>query len=170
LKDIGPITFREFKLTSLLWIYTCQHYHFQEVFAAIKQKKRHCLQMQLGLQLDQFKILHFHRRYAYADISEQKNCPKLLPRRSYFTKLLILEVHGRLIHSGVSLTLVHLRQEYWIPHGRVEVKHALNQCIVCRHHHGAPFRQPDMPPWPRERVSVQVFCFRLAWSLTSEGG
>ena len=95
--------FREIKLTSLLWIYTFQHYHFPEVFAAIKQKKHHCLQMQLGLQLDEFKILRFHGRYAYADINEEKNCPKLLPRRSSFTKLLILEVHSRLIQSEVSL-------------------------------------------------------------------
>jgi len=154
LVDIGPITFREIKLTSLLWIYTLQHHHFWEVFVAIKQKKRHCLQMQLGLRLDEFEILRCHGRYAYADINEDAKHPKLLPRRSYFTKLLILEVHGRLIHSGVSLTLNHLRQEYWIPHGRVEVKYVLNQCVVCRHHHGAPFCLPDMPPWPKERVSA----------------
>ena len=109
--------------------------------------------MQLGLQLDEFMILLCHGRYAFADISEETKCPKLLPSRSYFTKLLILEVHSRFIHSGVSLTLVHLRQEYWIPHERVEVKYVLNQCVVCRHHHGAPFRLQDKPPWPRERVS-----------------
>jgi len=49
LTDIGPITSCEIRLTSLLWIYTLQHHHFQEVFVAIKQKKRHCLQMQPGL-------------------------------------------------------------------------------------------------------------------------
>ena len=44
-------------------------------------------------------------------------------------KLLILEIHGRLIHAGVSHTLNQLRQEYWIPHGRVEVKHLLHQSV-----------------------------------------
>ena len=129
--DTDPIIFREIKLVSLLWIYTLQHYHFKTVFIAIKQKRRHCLQIQLGLQLDEFEILRCHGRYAYADINEETKCPKLLPRGSCFTRLLTLEVHGRLVHGGVSHTLNQLRQEYWIPHGRVEVKRVLYQCVVC---------------------------------------
>ena len=50
LVDADHITFREIKLVSLLWIYTLQHYHFKAVFIAIKQKRCHCLQIQLGLQ------------------------------------------------------------------------------------------------------------------------
>ena len=104
--------------------------------------------------MDEFEILRCYGRHAYADITEEAKCPKLLPRRSWFTKLLILEVHGHLVHAGVSHTLNQLRHEYWIPHGRVEVKRVLYQCVVCKHHHGAPFCLPDIPPWPKKRVSV----------------
>jgi len=54
----------------------------------------------------------------------------------------------------MSLTLVHLRQEYWIPRGRVEVEYLLNESVVCMHHHGAPYSWPDMPSWPRKAGSV----------------
>ena len=79
---------------------------------------------------------------------------KVVTSWKLFYKIVNFEVHGRLVHGGVSHTLNQLRQEYWIPHGRVGVKRILYQSVVCRHHHGASFRLPDMPPWPKERVSV----------------
>ena len=103
--DTGPIIWCEIKSASLMWIYTIQHYHFTAVFIAIKQKRCHCLQKQLGLQLDGFEILRCYGRYTYTDIRDKAKYPKLLPRGSYFMKLLILEVHGHLVHAEVSHTL-----------------------------------------------------------------
>ena len=133
----------EIKLVSLLWIYTIQCYHYRDVFIALKNNKRNCLQKQLGFQEDEFGILRCHGRYANADISEETKFPKLLPRRNYFTQLLILEVHGRLVHAGISHTLSQLHQEYWIPQGRAEVRHVLQfanammdlhfLCQICHH-------------------------------------
>ena len=74
----------EIKLVSLLWIYTIQCHHYRDVFIALKNNKRNCLQKQLGLQEDEFGILRCHGRYANADISEETKFPKLLPRRNYF--------------------------------------------------------------------------------------
>ena len=107
------ITMHEIKLVSLLWIYTIQCHHYIDVFIALKNNKRNCLQKQLGLQEDEYGILRCHGRYANAHIGEETKFPKLLPRRNYFTQLLILEVHGRLVHAGISHTLSQLRQEYW---------------------------------------------------------
>ena len=69
LRDAGHITFREIKLVSLLCIYTLQHLYFKAVFVAIKQKRRHCLQTQLGLQLE---ILRCYGRYMLMRISQKK--------------------------------------------------------------------------------------------------
>ena len=79
--------------------------------------------------------------------------PKLLPRKNFFTQHIILEVHTRLIHAGVAHTLSQLRQEFWIPQGRAEVRQVIYQCVVCKRHDGKAFCLPNMPPWPRERVS-----------------
>ena len=64
-----------------------------------------------------------------------------------------MEIHERLDHAGISHTLGQNHQEYWIPHGQAEVRHVLSQCTICKWHGGPSFRLPNMPPWPRERVS-----------------
>ena len=47
-------------------------------------------------------------------MSEDAKYPKII---EYYTRLIIQEVHERLIHAGISHTLSSLRQEYWIPQG-----------------------------------------------------
>ena len=143
----------EIKLLAVLWVYTIQHHYYKDIFLALKKNKRHCLQKQLGLQEDEYGILRCHGRYANADISEDMKCPKLLPRKNFFTELMILEIHGRLIHAGNSHTLSQLRQEYWIPQGRAEVRRIIHQCVTSKRHNGPSFCLPNMPPWPKERVS-----------------
>ena len=44
-------------------------------------------------------------------------------------------------------------EEYWIPQGRIQVKNLISKCLVCQRHERPSFRLPNMPPWPRERVS-----------------
>ena len=47
-----------------------------------------------------------------ATLSEDTKNPKLLPRREWFTVLLIREVHQQLVHAGVSHTLSQLRVDF----------------------------------------------------------
>ena len=61
-----------------------------------------------------------------------------------------------MFHSGVSQTLAEIQQEYWIPKGRSEVKTVLNRCQVCQIVEGGPYRMPQMPPWPKERVVQSI--------------
>ena len=88
-----------------------------------------------------------------ADLNEDTKNPKLLPRYERFTALLISEVHQRLIRAGVSHTLSQIREEFWIPQGRTQVRHVISKCLICHRHEGPSFQLPNMPPWPRERVS-----------------
>jgi len=57
--------------------------------------------------VDEFDILRCYGRYANADIDTKS--PKLLPCKHQFVKLVIMEIHCRLVHAGVSHTLSHLR-------------------------------------------------------------
>ena len=88
--------------------------------------------MQLGLKVSQFDILRCHGRFSHAELIEEVKYPKLLPHHEYFTHLVIQEIHRRLIHVGVSHTLSQVRQEYWIPQGRAEVRHVLSQFVICK--------------------------------------
>ena len=143
----------DIKLAALLWVYGIQRRKFFDVLLAMKMKRKHCLIQQLGLKLDSIGLLRCYGRYLNAEIDESSNFPKLLPRHEHFTQLLIKEVHECLIHAGVAHTLAQIREEYWIPKGRVEVRSVVSRCLICRKHEGASFQLPGMPPWPRERVS-----------------
>ena len=45
-----------------------------------------------------------------------------------------------------------LRYEYWVPHGRTEVKRVLRKCTICRRREGGPNKMPPMASWPKSRV------------------
>ena len=155
-KDSGFISAQEVKLSSLLWTSFIQRRQYGKVFVAIKNKRRHCLVMQLGLNTDEHNVLRCYGRYLHADMTEEAKYPKLLPHREHFTHLVIQEVHNRLVHSDTSHILSQIRQEFWIPQGRAEVRFVLSRCVICKRNNGAPFALPRMPPWPKERVSKSV--------------
>ena len=53
----------------------------------------------------------------------------------------------------MSHTLAQLRNEYWIPQGRAEVKKAIHGCGTCKRFQGGPFKLPSMSPWPRKKFA-----------------
>ena len=85
LKQSNPITFQEIKLLSLLWISYIQHGQCPDVYIAIKNNKKDCLQKQLGLKITDFEILRCYGRYLHADLTEEIKYPILLPRYERFT-------------------------------------------------------------------------------------
>jgi len=113
-------------------------------------KQKNGLQKQLGLEPDKYEILRCHGKFVNAELSEDAKYPKLIPRYEYFTRLVVQEVHERLIHASVSHTLASFRQEYWLPQGRVEVRVVIYHYLVCRRYEGPSFALPKMPPWPRQ--------------------
>ena len=131
LSDGQFICATDIKLAMLLWIYCAQQNRFCNVLSAIKEDKSHCLKWQLGLKIDDMGILRCYGRFLNATIAESTKYPKLLLRREHLTTLLITEVHQRLIHAGVAHTLAQIREEYWIPQGRAEVRSVLSQCLLC---------------------------------------
>ena len=143
----------DIRLAANLWIYCIQQCKFKDIFFAVQMNRKHCLKKQLGLQIDDVGILRCHGRYLNAIMSESAKYPKLLPRHEHFAHMLINEVHVCLIHSGMAHTLAQIREEYWIPQGRTEVRKVLSKCLICRRYEGSSFQLPRMPPWPRKRVS-----------------
>ena len=79
--------------------------------------------------------------------------PIILPSNHYFIKLLILDVHDKLKHSGVDSTLTTLRERFWILKGRQAVKKVLRNCVICRKFSGSPYASVNPPDLPAVRVS-----------------
>jgi len=105
---------------------------------SIEENKFHCLKQQLGLKIDDLGILRCSGRLLNT-ITDSAKYPKLLPWQEHLTSLLITEVHQRLFHAGVAHTLAQIREEYWIPQGRAEVRSVLSQCPLCRKTRRATF-------------------------------
>ena len=80
LTDSFSVSASDIKIAVLLWVYSVQHYHFNDVCIAIKKKRKHCLIQQLGIREDDFEILRCYGRFLNAEINETAKYPKLLPR------------------------------------------------------------------------------------------
>ena len=92
-------------------------------------------------------------RIEKALISVDEKYPVLLPKNHEYTKLVILKVHETVIHGGVRDTLVALRQNYWVPHGRRVVKSIIRNCVICRKVTGKPYMGHNPPPLPAFRTA-----------------
>ena len=106
----------------------------------MEQGKKGNLQAQLSLQLDKNGLLRCHRRFSLSDLTQGAKEPKLLPKREYFTKLVVEHYHQKILHSGVSQTLAQTCQEYLIPQRCALVKQTLKNCQICKELKEVPLR------------------------------
>ena len=141
------------KEAELLWCKKVQSIEFDNMFQNPNEKERNMLK-QLDLFKDGDGIIRCFGRMKNADIPEVAKFPKLLPRGHHLTKLVVERCHKKMKHTGVSHTLSEVRNEYWIPRGRTEVRKVLTKCQVCVRHEGGPYKLPEMPPYPKERVTA----------------
>lgn len=140
--NTGLITSQELNNARYLWEKGVQNNSFSHVFNDIQQKARNALVTQLGLRITSDGLLKCYGIFGI-----------LLPKTEYFTRLTIEAAHKTVLHSGVSHTLAQVRQRYWVPHGRSTVKKIIKGCTTCRKWEGGPYRMPEVPPLPAERVT-----------------
>ena len=110
---------------------------------------------QFGLFIDTEGLQRCGGRLSNAEIAYAMKHPILLPKDHYFTKLVILRVHERVLHNGVKETLTELRSMFWIIRGRSVVKLIIRQCTVCLRYEGKPYNIVTPPPLPEFRVREQ---------------
>ena len=107
---------------------------------------------QLGLYLDNNGIIRTHSRLKNAEVKESVKYPILLPPKSPLTNLIIRQCHLANHHAGLNTVLVQLREEFWLPKARQQIKHVVYNCMHCRKLLRAPLSLPPAPPLPKERV------------------
>ena len=120
------------------------------------EKTNTLLMKQLGLFKDDFGLLRARSRLQFANLTYENKHPILIPRKCYFTKLLILDRHYKLYHANVSQTLNQLRLEYYIPKGRREVRNVLGGCLLCNRLKAEPYGLKVSPALPNIRLEEQT--------------
>ena len=162
----GLIMAEEFHRVNLQWVKdTQQAVYWKEINnlqLIVKQPKtpRVTLVRQLRLFLDADGLLRCGGHIHNAPVSEATKFPYLLPSKHLLSRLIILDIHVRICHSGTTATVTALRQSYWIPAARQYIKSILCHCVTCRKVTGRPYLAPDPPPLPRLRTQdVHPFTF-----------
>jgi hypothetical protein len=70
----------------------------------------------------------------------------------HLIKLIVMDAHEKVLHSGPTHTLAALRNEFWLVRGRSMIKRILKDCVVCKKWK-APAMQQRMAPLPKERIT-----------------
>lgn len=152
-KQVGSVTPSERTKANLLWIRNTQHQVFINEIKNIKSSSHRLpLVRQLRLFIDNQGALRCGGRIHNAPTSELTKFPYLLPTKHPFTKLVIYDIHQRLLHAGTNSTVTALRQAYWIPSARQTVRNLLRHCVICQKVAGRPYKAPDPPPLIKARI------------------
>ena len=162
----GPVNAEELQRVSLRWIKDAQQsIYWKEINnlqMTTKQPKtaRLSLFRQLRLFLDSDGLLRCGGHIHNAPVSETAKFPFLLPPKHPLSRLIILDIHIKLCHSGTNATLTGLRQSFWIPAACQYVRSILHHCVTCHKVNGRPYAAPDPPPLPQLRTQdVHPFTF-----------
>ena len=118
----GQLTSEEINQAKVMWEKYLQKSAFTPEVNAVKENSRNNLKNQLGLQLDENRVLRCHGRLISENLPEHTVFPNLLPRNHVFTSLVIKSFHEKMMYAGVSHTLAAIRREFWIPQGRSSVR------------------------------------------------
>ena len=113
----NTLTTDEYKNALNLWIKT-----EQEILQ--RQTDFGKLKVSLKLFVDTLGLLRLKGRFENAALDYDEKHPLILRslENSFFTKLIILDSHERVLHHGIETTLSDVRSKFWIVKGRKAVK------------------------------------------------
>ena len=91
-----------------------------------------------------------------AELPWEAKHPIVLDHSHEITRLIVIHYHRRLIHAGVEHVFNHMREKYWILHGRSEVKNCATKCPLCHRRRVQPLAQEigDLPSTRLANASV----------------
>ncbi|KAL6723514.1 hypothetical protein Aduo_018508 [Ancylostoma duodenale] len=97
-------------------------------------------------------LIRCRGRLQQSDLSETGKSPLLLGANTPLAALVIREAH-RPHHLATAHTMARVREEYWIPQLRRHVQKILRRCVPCQRMNNLPFRYPQLPDLPAQRVT-----------------
>ena len=113
------------------------------------------LKKALNLYKDDEEIIRCQGRLDFApDITFEENNPIFLPKKHYFTYLVIRHSHVSVGHCLTKQTLNHLRKQYWIPKARNFIRNIIKACQTCKLKEEQSYGYPNPPPLPKPRVTI----------------
>ncbi|XP_055944606.1 uncharacterized protein LOC129975568 [Argiope bruennichi] len=151
----GPLTSEELSDAEMFWVRIVQNDCYSSEIKCLKNNKplpRDSKLLCLNPFLDNNDVLRVTGRLGKTThLSTYEKHPIILPPKAKLTELLIWESHKRVFHSGVSHTLVQIREKFWILKARQTIKSLLGKCTICKRFNSSPGNQV-IAPLPDIRV------------------
>lgn len=77
-------------------------------------------------------ILRVGGRLKHASCPYEMRVPMILPQHSRLTWLIIYEAHEKTSHGHVQVMMQYVRERYWIPRLRYELRDFVRRCVKCK--------------------------------------
>ncbi|XGW03187.1 hypothetical protein V3C99_014858 [Haemonchus contortus] len=106
----------------------------------------------LNAKQDQEHLYRAYGRLNKSDLDSMARNPILIVPNTELARLIVLEAHGK-YHNNTGHTMGEVRQQYWIPRLREQVKRCIRSCVPCQKFNNLPYRYPEMTDLPEKRVT-----------------
>ena len=155
LKKNGPrsLKFRQKVLEDIVrWE---QGVHFEEEIACLQNERPLPRKSSLS-QLNPFiedGILKVGGRIRNSwTTAKKKRFPILIPKESPLSRLIIADVHIKMLHAGANATLVEIIRNFWIIHAKTLIRKLIHNCIKC-FRYNSRIQAPLMGDLPEEKIT-----------------
>lgn len=131
---IAPPTEKEKGFAMEYFARRAQEQHYNAERTALKNGKRipeKSKLIALNPLLDSRGIMRVGGRLDKAAIDMDRKHPIIIPKGSRLATLIIDSAHRETLHGGVQVAMQHIRQKYWIPQLRDELKKFIRRCVTC---------------------------------------
>lgn len=102
---------------------------------------------------DQDGILRVGGRLKHASCPYEMKVPIILPPKSRLTWLIMHEAHETTKHGHVQVMMQYVRERYWIPRLRYELRDFVGRCVTCKRY-DHPMGVQLMGDLPFDRVNL----------------
>lgn len=131
---IEPPTGKERAWAMRYFIKKAQEEHFKAELSALQRKEKIPDKSKLEPLkpiLDENGIIRVGGRLDRANLTYERKHPPVVPRGSRLAWLIMDQAHRRCAHGGVQVTAYYVRQNFWIPRLRDELKNFTKKCVIC---------------------------------------
>ncbi|KAG1682450.1 Organic cation transporter protein [Nymphon striatum] len=163
------ISTEELNYVEFYWYRTLQQEFFYSEYCALRDGS--CINSKSKLKDlhpiwdSSLKLMRLGGRLQYSDLPYSSIHPIIVPHKSYFAKLLILDCHRSHSHCGVSQLICIIRERLWLSRLRSLAKSVVRVCVICRrvnqracHEIAAPLPSCRINPSPPFNVVGIDFC------------
>lgn len=124
----------ELQESAQFWVRVVQGTWFRAEISLLSNKgqlPRSNLLVRLTPFLDKQGLLRVGGRLRNAKLDPDAKHPMILPKDSPLSSLMIADAHERTLHGGTQITLISIRQNYWILGGRAPIRSYILRCVRC---------------------------------------